>query len=264
MRVGARLGLSNEAVGRGEPKSERGEVELAVAVAGSIGGRGPTVVTSQREFRPAGRRIQRESTSWRQKRERKQNENSEGKAKKRGGDRTAGSTSKAVDWGPGDSGDAAKHAAKAAATFNLHRTADRRVEDSGDAAEPAAKPANSWCPTPRPPSRGLATAATRPSPLPRPPPAARPPPRLPPRGRASAGTPPSLVTKPPPPRRPSPSATTQGQAKAAAALSPVTRLVHVYRRRLRAGRRRRRGRASSHGRYQLLPFTHDCRLGGGR
>ena len=198
-------------------------VELAVAVAGSRGGGGPTVVTSQREWRPAGRRGQRESTIWRQKRKRKQNKNSERKAKKRGGDRAARSTSTAVDWGPGDSGDAAKHAAMAAATSSLRRTADWRAGGSCDACEPAAKPENSCCPPRdrqlggwRQRRRGRARCQGRHQLLP-------PPPRLPTLGRATAATPPSLVTKRPPPPRPSPSAATQGRATVATPPSPATR-----------------------------------------
>ena len=44
MTVGARSVLSTGGVGGGEPGSKRGVVELAVAVAGSRGGGGPTVV----------------------------------------------------------------------------------------------------------------------------------------------------------------------------------------------------------------------------
>jgi len=124
MTVGARPILSTGDVGGGEPGSTWGVVELAIAVAGSRRGGGPTIVTFQREWWPAGRRGQRESTLWRQNRERKQNENSERKAEKRGGDRAARSTCTAVDWGPGDSDDAAKNATMAAATSFLHRTAE--------------------------------------------------------------------------------------------------------------------------------------------
>jgi len=53
MTVGARPILSTEGVGGGETRSERGVVELAVAVTGSRGGGGPTVVTFQKEWWPA-------------------------------------------------------------------------------------------------------------------------------------------------------------------------------------------------------------------
>jgi len=49
MTVGARPVLSTGDVGGGEPGSTWGVVELAIAVAGSRWGGGPTIVTFQRE-----------------------------------------------------------------------------------------------------------------------------------------------------------------------------------------------------------------------